>query len=403
MPLRSVSVRSLVGVLGVLAACGGRESNPGAGAGRTASGSDLASGEAPSGVPAPSGQSSATSSAALSGSDVECVIAAQSYDRSCVVDADCAGVNAGNYCGPPATCPCGPPSTAINVRALAQFNADVAKTPAAISGNCACLKAPSLNDAGSIQPGPCCSNGACQVGGCTETCVATTTRCAANAVETCRTDGEWGAPFPCNGQTCDGGVCSGMCGPDQKRCYGDTAQICNASGQWQGDKECSGSTPLCDNGVCVAEPPSCAPGGPGMTDCGASHESCCTSLEVVGGTYYRSYDPQNADGGIDVRPDGGPTELADPATVSTFRLDKYDVTVGRFRQFVNAWSAGAGWMPTAGSGKHAHLNGGEGLINSGSVGEYEPGWVASDDSNISPTNTPAGLRCEYLDALCGDA
>ena len=37
---------------------------------------------------------------------------------------------------------------------------------------------------------------------------------------------------------------------------------------------------------------------------------------------------------------GVATGLADPATVSDFRLDKYDVTVGRFRQFVKAWNGG---------------------------------------------------------------
>jgi formylglycine-generating enzyme len=69
----------------------------------------------------------------------------------------------------------------------------------------------------------------------------------------------------------------------------------------------------------------CGPGGSGT-------ESCCTSLEVTndsvdgGISYYRTY----ANDG------GGPTGEADPATVSGFRLDKYLVTVGRFRQFVMA-------------------------------------------------------------------
>jgi sulfatase modifying factor 1 len=44
-----------------------------------------------------------------------------------------------------------------------------------------------------------------------------------------------------------------------------------------------------------------------------------------------------------------------PAKVSTLRLDKYEVTVGRFRKFVDAWVGG--WRPMAGEGKHAHLNG----------------------------------------------
>ena len=78
--------------------------------------------------------------------------------------------------------------------------------------------------------------------------------------------------------------------------------------------------------------------------------------------------------------------------LATFRLDKYDVTVGRFRQFVAAWNNGVGWLPSAGSGKHAHLNGGIGLANSGNPGTYETGWLASDDGNVAPTN--GNLACD---------
>ena len=125
---------------------------------------------------------------------------------------------------------------------------------------------------------------------------------------------------------------------------------------------------------CSADPPSCASG----LTCGAAGESCCTSPEVTGGTFYRTYTNDGS----------GPTGEADPATVSSFRLDKYDVTVGRFRQFVSAWNAG--WRPTAGSGKHTHLNGGLGLVNSGVPGTYEPGWIASDSNNVAPTNSNLG-------------
>jgi formylglycine-generating enzyme required for sulfatase activity len=121
-----------------------------------------------------------------------------------------------------------------------------------------------------------------------------------------------------------------------------------------------------------------------MTDCGeAGNESCCTSLEVPGGTYDRSYD-HTVDGSVEVDPDGGAVGLADPATVSGFRLDKYEVTVGRFRQFVKAWNHG--WTPDAGSGVHGHLNGGQGLANGGGAG-FEPGWVAADDGNLAPTDS----------------
>jgi formylglycine-generating enzyme required for sulfatase activity len=102
------------------------------------------------------------------------------------------------------------------------------------------------------------------------------------------------------------------------------------------------SAPTCALGPSAALPPSCASGGPGMTNCGAC-ESCCTSLEVPGGAFYRTYDLDPTLGGANwIAPDGGATGLADLATISTFVLDKYDVTVGRFREFVNAWNGGVG-------------------------------------------------------------
>ena len=85
---------------------------------------------------------------------------------------------------------------------------------------------------------------------------------------------------------------------------------------------------VADGSASSAEPPSCAPDGPGTTQCGPSAESCCTSPEVPGGTYFRNYYNNGK---------SGPTQEAHPATVSNFRLDKYLVTVGRFRRFVEAW------------------------------------------------------------------
>jgi formylglycine-generating enzyme required for sulfatase activity len=140
-------------------------------------------------------------------------------------------------------------------------------------------------------------------------------------------------------------------------------------------------------------PPSCATGGPGVGDCGTAHESCCTSLAVLGGTFYRTYSPDVADP-IQTRPPDAGLGLADPATVSSFRLDKYDVTVGRFRRFVAAWTAG--WKPSPGSGKHTHLNEGRGLVNANATPDagvaYETGWLASDDANVKLTD----LVCQGL-------
>jgi sulfatase modifying factor 1 len=132
--------------------------------------------------------------------------------------------------------------------------------------------------------------------------------------------------------------------------------------------------------------PSCAPGGLGMTDCGAGRENCCTSLAVSGGTYNRTYRNNGA----------GPTGQADPATVSNFRLDKYLVTVGRYRQFVAAWSGG--WRPAAGSGKHAYLSGG-GLANT--AGGIETGWDASwstDNVRVASANLTGGSFCDSTHA-----
>ena len=121
--------------------------------------------------------------------------------------------------------------------------------------------------------------------------------------------------------------------------------------------------------------PSCPDLG-SSDDCGDDKESCCTSLEVMGGTYYRTYTNSGS----------GPTGEADPATVTDFRLDKYLVTVGRFRRFVSAWNGGAGYTPPTGSGKHTYLNGGQGLMNAtGEAGAaYETGWDTSWNNNIAP-------------------
>jgi formylglycine-generating enzyme len=109
-----------------------------------------------------------------------------------------------------------------------------------------------------------------------------------------------------------------------------------------------------------------------------------------GGTYYRTYTNSGA----------GATDEADPATVSGLRMDKYLVTVGRFRQYVNYVTGADGAPPANGSGVHKHLNGGLGLANSGSAGTYETGWDATDWNAYIATGTGAAstwntnLSCE---------
>jgi formylglycine-generating enzyme len=80
--------------------------------------------------------------------------------------------------------------------------------------------------------------------------------------------------------------------------------------------------------------------------CGASRkEDCCSSLLAPAGSYYRSYD------GVDHLDRGF------PATVSSFYLDRYEVTVGRLRAFVNAGMGTRHNPPAPGAGAHPKLAG----------------------------------------------
>jgi sulfatase modifying factor 1 len=126
-------------------------------------------------------------------------------------------------------------------------------------------------------------------------------------------------------------------------------------------------------------------GGPGLNDCPnatTGSSSCCASLEVEGGTFLRSYDTKTFD------------DDSYPATVSSLRLDRYEVTVGRFRRFVEAVVTGK-WRPSPGSGKHLHLNGGKGLRSATSPG-FETGWDAS-------WPLPSTTAAWSADLACGEA
>ena len=182
----------------------------------------------------------------------------------------------------------------------------------------------------------------------------------------------------------DGGGTDGAasCPLGVSRCASSSAlQTCGTNGQWDIPWSCA--TGECSGGTCAgltAAGASCLATGSGLTRCGGNAESCCTSFEVPGGVYDRTFTNDGT----------GATNLGDSATVSGFRLDKYLVTVGRFRRFVAAWNGGAGYSPRAGSGKHAHLNGGSGL--NATAGGGEPGWVTSDNDNIAPTDN--NLACD---------
>ncbi len=160
------------------------------------------------------------------------------------------------------------------------------------------------------------------------------------------------------------------CAPGLADCNGNAADGCeqdiatNVNNCGACGVTCAGS---CLAGVCTVTPASCASSGDGLSNCGpGGSDSCCASLLVSGvatASFSRSYDG--------VTP--GYTSPQFKAQVSDFKLDKYEVTVGRFRKYVDA--VVGGWQPPAGAGKHKHLNGGSGLAASG--GGFEAGWDAS--------------------------
>ena len=114
-------------------------------------------------------------------------------------------------------------------------------------------------------------------------------------------------------------------------CWLFTACGGGAAGDSSGDATDSGAG---SGRSCRGLAPTCGPNG---------NTDCCSSSVVPGGTFNRTNDPKF------------------PATVSDFRLDTYEITVGRFRNFVAAYSPG---MIAPGRGKNPN-------------DPTDPGWDAA--------------------------
>jgi formylglycine-generating enzyme required for sulfatase activity len=106
-----------------------------------------------------------------------------------------------------------------------------------------------------------------------------------------------------------------------------------------------------DGGVVFGTPgPSCT----GLTT-KCQGESCCTNIVIPGGTFMMG----RSAAGTDACPaDGGKCyddELPEhEVTVASFTLDRYEVTVGRFRKFVEAYT---GQKPRSDQGEHPAIPG----------------------------------------------
>ncbi|WP_437630663.1 formylglycine-generating enzyme family protein [Sorangium sp. So ce854] len=149
----------------------------------------------------------------------------------------------------------------------------------------------------------------------------------------------------------------GECAPDEARCADNQVERCGELGRWDAPEPCPGEAPLCRGGSCAA-PPSCD-GLP--STCGpGSDEGCCATAMVPGGSFQRSND------------------AASPATVSGFLLDRFEVTVGRFRSFVEAYP---GSQPAADAGAHP------GIPGSG----WDPAWGGALPTDAAALR--AAVRC----------
>lgn len=140
-------------------------------------------------------------------------------------------------------------------------------------------------------------------------------------------------------------------GPDE----GEEAGAPSASSGRAGDPERGGAGPRGGESSpdvdASAMPTSARPSCAGLNPtCGAQGNSdCCASAVVPGGTYNRM------------------NRVSAPATVAAFDLDVYEVTVGRFRRFVQAQQGTQVAPPIIGSGG-AKANG---------LGGWRAEWISS--------------------------
>jgi formylglycine-generating enzyme required for sulfatase activity len=151
------------------------------------------------------------------------------------------------------------------------------------------------------------------------------------------------------------------------RCDGNTPAQC-INGAWVSQAPCAWPTPFCATGSCV-RPASC---DVTTSNCGPSHGDDCCSIGTLipGGKFKRDYDGVTA------------TNPNYPATVSPFYLNQFEVTVGRFRKFVNSAMGTQSSAPAEGAGA---------LVSAPGSG-WKPDW----NQHLAPSKEAliTGLNCD---------
>jgi formylglycine-generating enzyme required for sulfatase activity len=207
---------------------------------------------------------------------------------------------------------------------------------------------------------------------------------------------------------------SGVCVPGQSiACVGpgvcDGWQVCSADGRSYGECLCgpapdaggSGGSAGRDGstgGTTNADSAIAADGGtfvPSSPSCGrglmCKGENCCTAINVPGGTFPQGRSEDSA--ANDYLASGDADELPEhPATVASFALDKYEVTVGRFRKYLYAYVSNTASAPASGAGAHPAIP--------------DTGWQSAWNTYLPATATDlvAGMKLASMeDATWTDA
>lgn len=161
----------------------------------------------------------------------------------------------------------------------------------------------------------------------------------------------------CGGGTCTAPSCTDGAKNGQETdvdCGGPTCPRCDLGKTCATGSDCAYN--ICGAGNTCSTASSCGGGGNGRATCGpAGNEDCCTTLPVPGGSIGAG---------------------ASKWTVSPYRLDKYEITVGRMRTFL----ASKGWNlrgnpPAPGAGAHAKIPG--------------SGWLSTWNDRLPAGNTAA--------------
>jgi formylglycine-generating enzyme len=122
--------------------------------------------------------------------------------------------------------------------------------------------------------------------------------------------------------------------------------------------DAAGAADAADASFQPASSPSCA------ADPICNGESCCRSVAVPGGTFLMGRATEDC-GAVGCAAAGCPTgqrcnedeQPEHPVTVASYALDRYAVTVSRFRAFVNAYVSSTASAPADGAGAHPLIAG----------------------------------------------